>query len=187
MLILGIDPGSVKTGWAILETDKRKVKYIDSGVLSFDAKMSFLERLTEIKVKSDELLQKYSPDEIALESLIYVKSPTALIKLAQARGMIISSFVKTHKSKIFEYSPNLIKSSTVGHGHADKDSVQKFLTMMLGDLEFKTHDESDAIAIAFCHILNRNKMTGTASKKSGRSKGNSSLANAVKHKIKDLR
>jgi crossover junction endodeoxyribonuclease RuvC len=182
LIVLGIDPGSINTGWALLQSEGNKIKYISSGVLSFDKKLDFLERLTEIKAKSDELISKLEPDEIAFESLIFVKSPTALIKLAQTRGIILSSVVEKFRGKIFEYAPNLIKSTAVGHGHADKEGVRKFLDMMLGKIEYKTHDESDAVAIAICHIINKNiKITTSSVKKKKSSSGG--LAGALAHKI----
>lgn len=181
MLVLGIDPGSITTGWALLKSHGNKISYIDSGVLEFNQKTKFLDRLSEIKTKSDELLKELQPAEIALESLIYVKSPTALIKLAQTRGMILSSFVETHPGNIYEYSPNLVKSSAVGHGHADKESVRKFLDMMIGKKDYKTHDESDAVAVAICHILNKNKLVETKGKKT-KSSGRG-LAASLSHKI----
>lgn len=187
MLTLGIDPGSVKTGWALLKHDRkthdkktqsRRIHVVASGVLEFDSKAAFLDRLAQIKAKSGALLDELSPDAVALESLIYVKSPQSLIKLAQTRGMILSAFIDTHKGRIFEYSPNLVKSSAVGHGHADKESVRKFLDMTLGKREYKTDDESDAVAVALCHIMNQ----GRSLKKSAPSSGGSGLARALAHK-----
>src|SRR5690606_28092073 len=93
---------------------------------------------------------------VSIESLIYVKSVDALSKLAQARGAMIAAFSRTHVGKIYEYSPNTIKSSVTGHGHADKDAVDKAMNMMFGKMSFKTSDESDALAIAVCHAFNRN-------------------------------
>lgn len=182
MLVLGIDPGSITSGWALLETKGRKIEYVGSGVLEFDKKAQFLERLTQIKEVSDALVAEVDPDEIALESLIFVKSPTSLIKLAQTRGIILSSLVEKYKGRIFEYSPNLIKSTAVGHGHADKESVKKFLDMTIGKREYKTHDESDAVAIALCHILNKEKNPAVSSSNKTSGKG---LAAAVSHKIKE--
>jgi crossover junction endodeoxyribonuclease RuvC len=182
LIVLGIDPGSITTGWALLKSEGNKIKYISSGVLSFDKKTDFLERLTEIKIKSADLLAGISPDEIAFESLIYVKSPTALMKLAQTRGVILSSVVEKFQGNIFEYAPNLIKSTAVGHGHADKEGVRKFLDMMLGKIDYKTHDESDAVAIAICHIINRNTKLTTAPVKKRKSTSGG-LAGALAHKI----
>lgn len=182
MLVLGIDPGSITTGWALLKVHRGKISYVASGVLAFDAKLDFLNRLTQIKQETQNLIKELQPSEIALESLIYVKSPTALIKLAQTRGMILSTVVEDYQGKIYEYSPNLVKSSAVGHGHADKESVRKFLDMLLGPKEYKTHDESDAVAIALCHILNKNRhSTSTAKKSSGKG-----LAASLAHKVKNL-
>lgn len=157
MLILGIDPGSITTGWALIESKGKKLKYIASGVLKFDKKKDFLDRLTQIKKEVEKLAAKVRPDEVAFESLIFVKSPSALIKLAQTRGVLLSAFVEKYEGKVFEYAPNTIKSSTIGHGHADKKSVEKFLEMLIGKQNYATDDESDAVAIAICHHLNRGK------------------------------
>ena len=155
MIILGIDPGSRKAGYAVIKVNGRKMSYIDSGVLRYDKIDEFLDRLGEIHKSCEELVIRYEPAEIALESLIYVKSVTSLAKLAQARGAMIAAFMKTHVGKVSEYAPNLIKSSVTGHGHANKEGVEKTLTMIFGKIEFKTNDESDALAIAVCHALNR--------------------------------
>ena len=184
MIVLGIDPGSITTGWALLKSEGNKVHYVASGVLQFSAKTPFLDRLKEIKQKSEDLILETNPDEISLESLIYVKSPTALIKLAQARGVIIAAMVDRFTGKLFEYSPNLIKSTAVGHGHADKESVRKFIDMMLGKREYATHDESDAIAIALCHIMNRGNVKLKKKKSAKKTKSSShSLAAALEHRV----
>lgn len=177
LLVLGIDPGSIVTGWALLESKGNKVKYIKSGILRFNNKKNFLDRLVQIQNETQLLIKDLTPDEISLESLIYVKSPTALIKLAQTRGIILSTFIQTFQGKVFEYSPNLVKSTAVGHGHADKESVQKFLDMLLGKREYQTHDESDAVAIALCHIMNRNKIENS---KKQRGRG---LSSSLAHKL----
>lgn len=189
MLVLGIDPGSVKTGWALLKSSGRKIHVIGSGVLEFNSKVEFLERLSEIRVQSKELLDELRPDVVAFESLIYVKSPQALIKLAQTRGMILSACVESHKGRIFEYSPNLVKSASVGHGHADKESIRKFLDMTLGKRDYKSHDESDAVAVALCHIMNAgagstrvNGVSSAAKKRPGRG-----LAHSLAHKVGNIK
>lgn len=179
MLVLGIDPGSVTTGWALLKSSGSKIHCVSSGILKFDAKSDFMDRLQDISRQAKSLVKELSPDAIALEALIYVKSPQALIKLAQTRGVILAACVEKHQGKIFEYSPNLVKSSAVGHGHANKESVRKFLDMTLGKRDYQTHDESDAVAIALCHIMQNRK--GAPLK---RSAGGGSLAKALAHKLK---
>lgn len=154
-VILAIDPGSRKTGYAVIEQSGRKLHYISSGVLDVYQGKEFLDRLEAIPKIIRDLVMKYAPDEIAFESLIYVKSPTALMKLAQTRGAMIASFGQTHSGRISEYSPNLIKQTITGHGHAEKESVEKAVRMILGiSHELKSHDESDALATAICHALN---------------------------------
>ena len=156
MIILGIDPGSRKAGYALIEVQGKKISYISSGVLKYDHVDEFIERLGMIYQSCSELVGKFKPDEISIEALIYVKSVEALSKLAQARGAMIAAFSKEKNGRIFEYAPNAIKSSVTGHGHADKESVDKAMSMMFGKMTFKTSDESDALAIAVCHALNRN-------------------------------
>jgi crossover junction endodeoxyribonuclease RuvC len=186
LIVLAIDPGSITAGFAILQKNGRKIQYIDSGILKFNGDAEFLHRVKDIYDQTLALLSKYRPDQIALESLIFVKSPTALIKLAQARGAMLAALSQTYHEKIFEYSPNLVKSSVTGHGHADKEGVQKVLAQTLGLKNFKTHDESDAVAIALCHLLNMGipkELKMPKSRKPSRKGG--SYASALAHKIKD--
>ena len=156
MIILGIDPGSRKAGYGLVKVDGRKISYVASGVLRYDHVEEFIDRLGIIYQSCADILAKYEPTEISVEALIYVKSVEALSKLAQARGAMVAAFSTTHRGRVFEYSPNTVKSSVTGHGHASKEAVDKALSMMFGKLHFKTADESDALAIAVCHALNRN-------------------------------
>ena len=155
MRILGIDPGSRKAGFAIVDCVGRKIQYVASGPLKFDQIEDYKERLHIIYNTSVEIIKKYSPDEISIESLIYVKSPTSLMKLAQARGAMIAAFGQTHNKKVFEYSPNLVKSTVTGHGHATKESMQKGLALIFGKLDITSFDESDALGVAACHAFHR--------------------------------
>lgn len=187
MIVLAIDPGSVTAGYALLQQDGRKISYITSGILKFKSDDVFLHRVKDIYEQTLKLTKVFAPDEIALESLIFVKSPTALIKLAQSRGTMLAALTQKFDQKIYEYSPNLVKSSVSGHGHTDKEGIQKALQQYLGLTNFKTHDESDAVAIALCHLLNRNIMVLNIPKKkklSSKKMGNG-LAAALAHKIKD--
>lgn len=185
MIVLAIDPGSVTAGYALLQKDGRKINYITSGILKFDADVEFLHRVKDIYQQTIELIEKHNPDEVALESLIFVKSPAALIKLAQSRGTMLAALSQNYHQKIYEYSPNLVKATVTGHGHADKESIQKFLLQYLGLSNFKTHDESDAVAIALCHLLNQGSVLNQIPKATKlKNKGNG-LASALAHKIKE--
>ncbi len=158
MIILGIDPGSLKTGHALIELTGRKITYLHSGVCHFNKKIELIDRLGLVYKSAEDLILQYRPDEISLESLIYVKSVPALAKLAQARGAMLAAFAKDYEKRIFEYSPTSIKSSVAGYGHGSKELVQRTLKMLFkGQLhkEFETEDESDALAIAMTHGLLR--------------------------------
>ncbi len=185
MIVLAIDPGSVTAGYALLQKEGRKVHYLSSGILKFNGQEDFLRRVKNIYDQTLALIAKHQPDEVALESLIYVKSPTALIKLAQSRGVMLAALSQTYHDKIFEYSPNLIKQTVTGHGHADKEGIQKFLLQYLGISEFKTHDESDAVAIALCHLMNRGEFSLLPEKKKKQKNMGNGLASALAHRIKE--
>jgi crossover junction endodeoxyribonuclease RuvC len=186
LIVLAIDPGSVTAGYALLKKEGRKITYIASGILKFDSKVVFLHRVKDIFEQTENLLSQFSPDEIALESLIYVKSPDALSKLAQSRGTMLAALSRDYHEKIYEYSPNLVKATVTGHGHADKEGIQKVLKQYLGLTDFRTHDESDACAIALCHLLNRDvlRLPVEKKKRSTKQKG-SGLAAALSHRIKE--
>ena len=158
MIILGIDPGSRWAGHGLIEVCGNKFSYLDSGVMNYSSSRNFLNRLSAIYDSCEKLIAKAKPDEIAIEALIYVKNADSLAKLAQARGAMVASFMKTYQDRVFEYSPNIIKQAVSGFGHADKKSIQQALNLILGtSLQFPKNDESDALAIALCHGLNRRR------------------------------
>lgn len=180
MIIMGLDPGSRKVGYGIISIEGKKYTALDSGTVHFDHIDEFMDRLGEIYNSINFLIEKYQPQEISIESLIYVKSATSYGKLAQARGAMLAAANQKLKGKIFEYAPNLVKSTVAGAGHASKEGVQKAIQLLLKVGDFDTADESDALAIALCHALNRNfKSAGTGSGVKT-SKG-SSLRQAFKH------
>lgn len=172
MIIIGLDPGSRKAGYGVIDWQARSARYIASGVMRFDSGTELIGRMGDVYQSTFELFQTFRPDAVALESLIHVKNVNSLAKLAQARGAMIAALGKNAGAKLFEYSPNIIKSTVTGHGHADKMAVlsmlKKIIQMGPGEvLSPKTDDESDALAIAVCHGLH---LTGHgASRSRGRS------------------
>jgi len=165
MIILGIDPGSLKAGYAVIELENRKYKYLASGVMKYGHIETFIDRLGLIFNSCKNLMEEYQPDEIAIESLVYVQGTTSILKLAQARGAMLAAFNLYKCGHIYEYSPNEIKSWVSGHGHAQKESVQKALDMVFKGIIYKTDDESDALAIAFAHTLSSRKLQVKVSSK----------------------
>ena len=152
MVILGIDPGSRKAGFGLVEINKRDVKYLDSFTIKFDTKLLFFERLKKIYESCCDVFKEYKPDEVAFESLVYVKNVSSLIKLSQTRGVMLSALFNHSESSIFEYSPNFIKASLTNYGLSSKESVQRSLSLIFGNITFETDDASDALAIAFAYF-----------------------------------
>ena len=186
MIIVGIDPGSIKCGYAAIKVEGHKPFYLESGVIKTNSSDSLVSRLRIIKHEFTEIFDRIKPTAVAMESLIFVKSPTSLIKLAHARGIILSCFIDHLGDSFFEYSPNVIKATTTGHGHADKESIQKFLQLVFKVDSFKTDDESDALAVAYCHYLHLGKKQEMTAIKSGTKKmKGSSLASAVAHAVRE--
>ena len=155
MIILGIDPGSIKLGYAAIRVENKYFKIVRTGVLDYRKEKEFFTRILKIPGDIGKLISEFSPDEIALESLVYVKNINSLSKLAQARGAICAGFGEKYIDKVYEYAPNLVKSSVTSFGHASKNSVQKGLGRITGKKDFTESDESDALAIAICHFLLR--------------------------------
>jgi crossover junction endodeoxyribonuclease RuvC len=190
---LGIDPGSIKTGYALITKKNNGFEVLCSGTIYFSKSENFNEKLTFIFKEFSKLIRGLKVDQVAFESLVYVKNPSSLIKLSQTRGALISaleSMIPNIGKNIYEYSPNLIKSTVTGHGHASKESIQKMVQMLTGVKSFKTDDESDALAIAICHLMhhsftskiNQNTMNNSRKLKKV-SRGNNSIGAALSHRI----
>lgn len=180
MIVLGIDPGSRKAGYAVIEQKSREIIYRTSGVMRYDSEKEFIRRLGSIHDSCQKLLHEYRPDAVAFESLVYVKNVTSLAKLAQARGAMLAAFGSDYREKLFEYSPNLVKSTVSGHGHADKAGMEKVLKMLFGNIEFQTDDESDALSIAVCHALH---LGGASELKGSKKSKGSGMKSALAHRV----
>jgi crossover junction endodeoxyribonuclease RuvC len=152
MRILGIDPSLSSTGYGVIDFDDAGFQALKHGVIRTSSRTSFPERITWIKQKIDELMQAYSPDEVAIENLFYARNVKTAIILGQVRGAVLVS-VTGNKCPVFEYSPLEIKKAVTGYGQADKNQVKDMITTLLR-LEEKNipDDASDALAAAFCHM-----------------------------------
>jgi len=173
--ILGIDPGSINAGYAILETKEKSFKILDSGTCRMCPKIPFFKRLSMLHQFFSELTESINDFDLAIESLAYVKNVNSFGKLSQARGAIIAA-IEPKATNIQEYPPNLVKSTVSGYGHASKQQIEKSLGFSVQKKDFQTHDESDAIAIALCHHFQR----GQVVKVPVRRKGSRSLKSAFK-------
>ena len=150
MRIIGIDPGLLHTGWAILDAQGPERHYIASGVILPPAKAPLAERLAFIFNGVSDLCEKFRPDVCSIEIIFSNKNPKTTLLLGHARAAAIVG-VSHNNIPVFEYDANMIKKALTGAGHADKEQIHKMLKILLPVAHPKTPDESDAIAIAMTH------------------------------------
>ena len=151
MRILGIDPGLAIVGWGIVDYAGSRFRTVAYGSIQTPAGMRTEERLASIFDGMNELLDKYHPDEMAVEELFFNTNITTGIRVAEARGVILTAAEKKG-IRMQEYTPLQVKQSVVGYGRAEKKQVITMVTMLLGLKEApKPDDTADALAIAICH------------------------------------
>ncbi len=152
MIIIGIDPGSRLTGYGVIECQKSKYHYIDSGCIRIDPQLSIQKRLQTIFEGVDQLIGLYHPNIMSIEKVFMATNPAAALKLGQARGVALSAAGMANL-EVFEYSPTTVKKTIVGSGHADKIQVQHMVIQLLKLNKTPQADAADALAIALCHAL----------------------------------
>jgi crossover junction endodeoxyribonuclease RuvC len=165
MKILGIDPGTATTGWAIVEEIKpargearqgrQNPRLVACGCINTSKIKTDEERLVEIGKDIELLTKKYNPQEAAIEDLFFFKNLKTAITVAQARGVILYE-IKKNKIPLFAYTPLQVKQALTGYGRADKKQIQEMVKNIL-KLKYipKPDDAADAVAIAICHLNSR--------------------------------
>lgn len=152
MIILGIDPGIATLGYGIIEKDAwGSCRAIDCGVVVTPKEESLPVRLAMLEEGINKILEKFHPDEIAMEELFFSKNITTGIAVAHARGVALLTCVK-FCGRLYEYTPMQIKQALTGYGRADKKQMQAVVTSLLHLKSVpKPDDAADALAIALCH------------------------------------
>ena len=148
--ILGIDPGLLHTGWAIIDTAGSSRKYVASGVILPKTTGTLPERLSIIFREVSKLIDTFSPDACSIEITFVNKNPKTTLILGHARAAAIVA-ISTRDIPVYEYEPNKIKKALTGAGHADKSAIDKMVKILLPAAKPKSADEADAIAIAIAH------------------------------------
>ncbi len=148
--VIGIDPGLLHTGWAIIDSIGANRKYVASGVILPPKTDTLPNRLDFIFREVSKICDSFQPDECSIEITFVNKNPKTTLILGHARAAAIVAIANKNIS-IYEYEPNKIKKALTSAGHADKDQVYKMVRMLLPMAYPKTADESDAIAIALAH------------------------------------
>ena len=151
MRILGIDPGLAIVGWAILESGRGVLQPVAYGAIRTPAHTDIESRLCMIKCDLEEIINKYNPDEMAIEELFFNTNITTGISVAEARGVILCTAASLGV-RISEYTPLQVKQAVVGYGKAEKHQVIAMVTSILKlKSPPKPDDTADAVAIAICH------------------------------------
>lgn len=151
MRILGIDPGLAIVGWGVIEYQNGRLHPIAYGSVNTPAHTDVEIRLEMIYNGVRDLIEKYKPDEMAIEELFFNTNRTTGISVAEARGVILLC-AKKHGVSIMEYTPLQVKQAVVGYGRAEKKQVIAMVTSLLRlKMAPKPDDTADALAIAICH------------------------------------
>ena len=152
MIIVGFDPGLATLGYGVIKTDpKRKPEMIDYGIISTPKDQDLPTRLTTLEKGVKEIIEKFKPDEIAIEELFFAKNVKTAIAVAHARGVILLTAIK-ECGKLYEYTPLQIKQALTGYGRADKNQIQQMVKTFLSLKAVpKPDDAADALAVALCH------------------------------------
>lgn len=152
MIILGLDPGLATMGYGVVEKLKNDdVIPVDYGVVQTPKDESLPVRLAMLEEGINKLLNKFKPDEIAVEELFFTKNITTGIPVAHARGVMLLTCIK-YCGKLYEYTPNQIKQSLTGYGRADKIQMMNVVTSLLHLKKIpRPDDAADALAVALCH------------------------------------
>lgn len=152
MRILGIDPGSVTTGFGVVDYAKGRLALVEQGSIGTRRGAELPERLAEIHERLAEVIARTRPEAVAVEAPFAGRNVKSLIQLAHARGVVLLAARHAGLS-VFEYAPRSVKSAVVGYGGAEKEQVAKMVRMLLPACAAMkmTTDASDALAIAICH------------------------------------
>ncbi len=151
MRVLGIDCGTERTGYGIIDSDGRDHRSVTAGVIRTQAGTPFASRLAEIARGLRDVIREHRPAAAAVEQVFLAANTKTALKLAHVRGVALLAVAEAGL-ELGEYSPLEIKSSVVGYGRAEKKQVQMMVGSLLGlDQPLESEDASDAMAVAICH------------------------------------
>ena len=151
MIVLGVDPGSRVTGYGLIEKRDLSLTCLHAGTFGTSLNRPFFERIYEIFQAMTEIMNRFRPEEMAIEDLFFHKNLESALKIGHARGAVLIAAVQS-KVRIFEYSPLEIKKSVVGYGRATKEQVRSMTQVILKMKTLPPLDASDALATAICHL-----------------------------------
>ena len=150
MIVLGVDPGTARMGWAVIEDDP-EVRSIDYGLTTTRSTTAMPIRLREIHASVAALIDRFRPAVVVVEQLFFARNVTTALAVGQARGVVLLAAAQRDVI-VAEYTPSEVKQAVVGYGKADKRQMQEMVRMILGlDRVPSPDDVADALALAVCH------------------------------------
>jgi crossover junction endodeoxyribonuclease RuvC len=152
MRVIGIDPGTMVTGYGVIDEEDARLFHVASGSITTSSKLPISRRLRKIYEDLMIVLRQYRPGALAVEDTFVAKNPQAALKLGQARGVALLA-AEMLDLPVLEYTPAQVKQAVVGHGAATKEQVQGMVVRLLNlKAEPDSHHASDALAVAICHL-----------------------------------
>jgi crossover junction endodeoxyribonuclease RuvC len=151
MVVLGVDPGTRRTGYALVEVRGDRVFFLHSGAVCPAPGLPFHEKLKQIYEGLREVLSEYAPDEIAIEDVFVRSNPRVALRMGHVRGIALLAGALSGIG-VAEYAPREVKQAIVGNGNASKEQVKFMVTALLRLTVEISEDESDALAVAITHV-----------------------------------
>jgi len=150
MRVLGLDPGLRHTGWGVIDVAGNRLSHVADGVVHAPVDLPLADRLVLLFRHIIDVLERFRPDEAAVEETFVNKNAASTLKLGVARGVVLLAPAE-RGLPVAEYSANLVKKAVVGAGHAEKVQVQMMVRRLLPGCAMATPDVADALAVAICH------------------------------------
>jgi crossover junction endodeoxyribonuclease RuvC len=149
MRVLGIDPGTLVTGYGVVDAAGSSMVHVASGVIA-PPPGPIAERLAAVFQALEGVIAAYAPAEVAVEDLFHARNARSALLLGHARGVALVAGARAGLP-VYAYAPQLVKKAVVGHGRADKHQVQRMVRALLGLPADPAEDAADALAVAICH------------------------------------
>ena len=160
MRVLGIDPGSRRTGWGVVQLEGTRLRQIAAGTIAVSDKVLLPKRLQRIHEELRVVVEAHAPDAVAVEQIFFAKYANAALKLGHARGVALLVAAESEIA-VHEYPPAIVKKTVVGRGAADKVQVGRLVSALLGLSTPPEEDAADALAVAITHIQASRSRAGT--------------------------
>jgi crossover junction endodeoxyribonuclease RuvC len=154
MRLIGLDPGLGTTGWGIVDVAGSRLAFVDAGIVRTVAHMGLPDRLVALARGLEDVMERFHPDEAAVEETFVNRNAVSTLRLGQARGIALLVPARAGLA-VTEYLPNLVKKTVVGTGHATKEQIQRMVRVLLPGARVSATDAADALAVAICHAHHR--------------------------------